>query len=297
MVLDTCHEEAGFLSKSIQFDMVLFHFQGIFWLGSRTALRLNDNETGQLPNGMFIQQLAKDETQFVYHEIVNDDCYYLNKLSLAEDAVILDVGANIGLFTLHIKNRYPNSRVFAFEPSPHAYAVLYRNMQIYRDSVQVYPYAISSQSHTALFHYYQHFSVISGFYAEQQKDGDIIIQGSAEKSAAARHAIHKRLTQLNTCRCETYTLSDWMQKHHVEKIDLLKIDIEGAEWDALQGIRDEDWCKIKNITLEVHHPNLLSRITTLLHEKGFYVFSEPDKQLGNSGIYNLVAYETRAQNG
>jgi len=289
LVLDVTSGANLSLAKSIQFDIILFQYGDLFWLASKSLLNIVDNLTVRLINGCQIQQLNQDETDFVYHEIFVDDCYGINQLKLAQDAVILDIGANIGLFTLFIKSKYPKCQVVAFEPSPYAYSLLQSNTQSYEDSVRVFPYAITNQSRELIFHYYQNFSVISGFAAEQKKDAAIISQGMSTSSDEVKNRIKNRLRQLNSIRCFSYALSDVLKLNALEKIDLLKIDIEGEELNALQGIEEDDWQKIKNISLEVHHSDLLIQVTSLLEEQGFHVRSVPDKKLGKVGIYNLIA--------
>jgi hypothetical protein len=47
-------------------------------------------------------------------------------------------------------------------------------------------------------------------------------------------------------------LSDLIAAHGLERVDLLKIDVEGAEFDAVAGIDAEHWPRIRQVTVEVH---------------------------------------------
>ena len=62
-------------------------------------------------------------TLFIYKEIVIDKCYDDPAL-LVEDPIIIDVGANIGLFAIRMKQLYPRSTIYCYEPMPFNYAQL-----------------------------------------------------------------------------------------------------------------------------------------------------------------------------
>ena len=55
-----------------------------------------------------------------------------------------------------------------------------------------------------------------------------------------------------TFECELKTISNLISEHQIEEIDLLKIDCEGAEYDCLIGIGQDDWQKVKQVVVEVH---------------------------------------------
>jgi hypothetical protein len=74
--------------------------------------------------------------------------------------------------------------------------------------------------------------------------------------------------------CEMTTVSAVIAEHGIERIDLLKIDAEGAEWDILEGIDDGDWPRIRQLAMEVHGTELTERIRALLAGKGYEVAVE-----------------------
>ena len=59
-----------------------------------------------------------------------------------------------------------------------------------------------------------------------------------------RRYVRNTLLKTDTQRCAMTTVSALMAEHDLERIDLLKIDVEGAELDVLRGIRPEDWPRI-----------------------------------------------------
>jgi hypothetical protein len=75
--------------------------------------------------------------------------------------------------------------------------------------------------------------------------------------------------------CAVTTVSAAMRDHDVPVVDLLKIDVEGAEWEVLQGIRREDWPRIRQVVMEVHDvAGRLTRVRRLLEDEGFVVAVE-----------------------
>ena len=66
-----------------------------------------------------------------------------------------------------------------------------------------------------------------------------------------------------------------MRELGIEHVDLLKIDVEGAEWDALVGIEETDWARIRQLAIEVHDVDgRVARIRELLERKGYDVAVE-----------------------
>lgn len=68
-----------------------------------------------------------EETRFIYKEIFQDHAY--NVAELPEDAFIIDAGANVGMFTLYMKKKYPSSTILAFEPAPETFDALSENVK------------------------------------------------------------------------------------------------------------------------------------------------------------------------
>jgi FkbM family methyltransferase len=76
--------------------------------------------------------------------------------------------------------------------------------------------------------------------------------------------------------CEMTTVSAAMREHGIERVDLLKIDAEGAEWPTLRGIEASDWPRIHQLVLEVHGEALTERIRMFLSDKGYTVAVDSD---------------------
>lgn len=201
------------------------------------------------PSGEFF------ELRFIYSEVFGD-AYRNDILNIPDDGVVLDVGANVGLFTLLVKAHSPHATVLAFEPIPNTIEALQRNMGLHRlTDVTVYPLALGSEKTTAQFTYYPQAPGNSTRYPQSKK---------------------YRMPQLDisTKVWANVTTAGAVLAQHADLpvIDLVKIDVEGAETEVLAGLQDADWRRIRAFVLEVDDTDgCLQHIRTLLEEKGFVV--------------------------
>jgi hypothetical protein len=97
--------------------------------------------------------------------------------------------------------------------------------------------------------------------------------------------------------CSLRTLSEVVHEQEVARIDLLKVDVEKAELDVLEGIDAADWPIIRQVVVEVHdHDGRLARVRELLLEHGFAtIVVEQEPLFRGTEIYNLYALRTRVE--
>src|SRR6185295_3105129 len=75
-------------------------------------------ERYRLPNNMAVAHFSKSESDDLYREVFQLQAYIRHGITINNGDCILDVGANIGLFTLFAQQLAPDSRILAFEPTP-----------------------------------------------------------------------------------------------------------------------------------------------------------------------------------
>ncbi|MGH8488689.1 MAG: amino acid adenylation domain-containing protein, partial [Gammaproteobacteria bacterium] len=249
----------------------------------------------ELPNGMAIIHKNKNETDFMYREIFEDQAYLRHGITLDEGSCIFDVGANIGLFSLFAGRMCENAVIYAFEPIPPIFEILRLNTALYGLNGKLFQYGLASETASDTFTYYPHVSVISGRFADAAEEREVVKsflmnqpqEGASE--ALLDEMVRERLTSENII-CQFRTLSEVMHEHSVECIDLLKIDVEKSESDVLEGIRADDWQKIRQIVVEVHDiDGRLGQIRALLERHGYYLTIQQEAMLEDTSLYSIYA--------
>ncbi|MBW4598325.1 MAG: FkbM family methyltransferase [Calothrix sp. FI2-JRJ7] len=241
-----------------------------------------------LPNGVKIFYKNREEVEFLYEEM---PLYLQNGIELHEGATVFDVGANIGLFTLYVsKLCNKNVNIYAFEPVPAIFGILQCNVQrLNSEKIQIFPYGVSHSSGTVNFAYYPNCTGWSTLYpddSQYQRDliKNVTLNNLNEAPAFIRwlrwipsfvrafildQKINKAF-QAEQITCHLKKLSEIIREQNIEKIDLLKVDVERSELDVLLGIEVQDWYKIKQVVLEVHDlDGRVQKVKDLLMQHGF----------------------------
>ena len=262
------------------------------------AGRLDGRERIVLPNGLPVVHLNRSETQFLYHEIFEEDAYLAQGITLGPGAVVFDVGANIGLFDLYLARRDPSVRIYAFEPVPPIFEVLRLNLEIHDIPARAFGHGLASAPGFATFEYFPNVSILSGRYVDAEAERETVrrfLRTEAEQRRVAvteeeiERLLDERLER-RSFRCPLKTLSQVVRETGVERIDLLKVDVEKAELDVLEGLSAQDWSKVRQVVAEVHDlDGRLARITALLESQGFEVGSEREAALRDVPLFTLAA--------
>ena len=155
------------------------------------------------------------------HEIFVDEAY---RFPLAEEPeIIFDLGSNIGASVIYFKLQYPSARIVACEPDPYNFRQLEENVASLQN-VECRQVAAWSEDGTI------------SFFADPHR-------GNSSSPMQRRERQHE-------IEVEAITLKTLMAEVGVEQVDLLKFDIEGAEFQLMQpGALPEG---IRAITGEIH---------------------------------------------
>lgn len=254
--------------------------------------------TVPLPNGTEVFAANVSETDFMSREIFTDRTYVRGGLVLPDNACVVDVGANIGMFAVFVAELCADPVVFALEPLPPLQEILRRNFHAQAIRGEILPFGAGAAESTVEFSYYPYVTVLSGRYADSAEDsalvksflvGQLTSQGVEVDEEVIDELLIERLrTESYTCRVRP--LSTVFAEHGIEHVDLLKIDVEKSELDVLAGITDEDFTRIDQIVVEVHDQRgRLDQVQNLLHGKGYRTTVLRDPQLAQTELYNVYA--------
>ncbi|MGV8150747.1 MAG: FkbM family methyltransferase [Candidatus Woesearchaeota archaeon] len=178
----------------------------------------NDNKRVILRNGLVFDLKAKEEFG-ILNEVYAVNCYGLLVKKIKNTSVVVDIGANIGTFSVLAARK---SRILiAVEPEKKNFGHLSRN--IMQNSLR---------------------NVILVNAAVSKKDGADYLFLNGDSSHSLYHKISSK-----KIRVKVKTLNTIMRENGIDRIDCLKMDCEGAELDILHHCPLK---KIDNIMMEVH---------------------------------------------
>jgi 31-O-methyltransferase len=246
----------------------------------------------RLPNGTRVAHVHSGETALLYRRIFADDCYFKYGVKLTPGSMVFDVGANIGMATLYFAHHCPDITVHAFEPTPEPYAALAENLRLHGIRGSSRQVALWQSPGARQFSYYPRTTLMSGLYADVADDS--ALTGSfLRKTGFAEPDVLSILAEKYEQRsfmAEISTLSLEIARTGVDRIDLLKLDVEKAELHVLLGIDEADWPKIRQVVAEVHDiDGRLDEFSGLLRDRGFGVTAEQEKYLEGTNVYAVFA--------
>src|SRR4051812_11652609 len=115
--------------------------------------------TATLADGTEVFCLRRSEAMVLDSHV---EGYLAHGVRIDDGDIVLDVGANIGLFGIRAVQRFPGVRVFAFEPIPEIYAVLARNAERFGEGRLVtLPVGIADKPGRTRFNYYPNSPALS----------------------------------------------------------------------------------------------------------------------------------------
>ncbi len=183
----------------------------------------------------------------------NGEVTLIKKVAAHKGAVVIDGGANVGGYTKAVYNCNPEAQIFSFEPVKATFDTLTQNIEncktatpiqkgLYKEAKNQEIHLFPSSTHSSLYD-------IKGWKLESQETTTISL-----------------------------TTGDiFMKEENIELIDLLKIDLEGAEYDALKGFEKSlEEGKIRAIQFEYGYINITTKKLLLdyyeyLESKGYVV--------------------------
>lgn len=187
-----------------------------------------------------------------YREIVADDCYHLlDYAKHYQPSVIVDIGANIGVFSKFCSLLFPKASIYSYEPNPAALKWLEQNAQ--NTQIQVYPFAVARE--TGILALETNCDSTIGYLS---LDGDLLVQCIPSNEVAQNLPI-----------------------------DLLKIDCEGSEWLILQDPRLLERTQFLCLEYHLYENHTVQELTKLI-EKANHQIIDLQPNTGYNGMFGLL---------
>jgi amino acid adenylation domain-containing protein/FkbM family methyltransferase len=264
------------------------------WIRRERAGDLDGLPVHELPNGMVVLGRNKAETDFLYQEIFVRREYLRHGISLPRDAVVFDIGAHIGLFSLFVADNAPEATIYACEPIPDLSREFALNMAVNGVRAHLLACGIGETPGEVVFTFYPQLSMLSGRFGDESEDRAVVeayaLRGAGDVSSLLGDLVTERLRERCEVVCAVRTVSDIIDEHAVDRIDLLKVDAEKSELEVLRGVRPEHWTRISQVVAEVHdRGDRLDDVIGLLRGHGFTVHAEAADPLADSGLVNVFA--------
>ncbi len=164
---------------------------------------------------------------WVLKEACLDHQYEQTSVPIQDGWNVLDIGAGLGDFAIGVAHAHPKSIVYAYEPFPESYQLLQENLKLNQiQNVRSSPCAIGGKAGTT----------------QLQLMTPEAVQHSTASSSGTAHGI----------TVTSITLDQVFTEQKIDRIDYLKMDCEGAEYETFFNASPSSLAKIKHICLEHH---------------------------------------------
>ncbi|MFD7236555.1 FkbM family methyltransferase [Streptomyces syringium] len=245
-----------------------------------------------LPDGRSVMGIHPMETATLWGEIAGDSPYARASAGLGPDDVILDIGAHIGLASMRFAEQAPGARILSFEPAPVTYACLADNVTRHVPTGTAFPQAVGGEAGTAELTFHPFNSSTSTLHADPEDDlrNFTAFVDNTEVPGDARELMLSAFGEKQTVTVDVTTVTAVVKEHGIERIGLLKIDVERGELEVLRGIDAGLWPRIQRVLLEVHDiDGRLGRIVAELAGLGFEVTVSQAPVFVGGSVFNLLA--------
>jgi FkbM family methyltransferase len=195
-----------------------------------TRLRVN----GLVKGSVFIRDYERDKQNAF-------------RFLLRGNSIFFDVGANVGLHSYYVTRKYPNVKIFAFEPLPGNAAYIRESIALNKfNNISVIESAVSSSEGEAFF--------------DENKN----------------NSMGMLVAKQTSLKVKLITLDDFIRQENIYP-DVLKIDVEGAESEVLKGASHLIKQAAPSFIIELHNPQQDLEVARILLQHGYSIFRLNEK--------------------
>jgi FkbM family methyltransferase len=159
----------------------------------------------------------------------------LDVFDLGAPRLIIDAGANIGMASLYLLNRYPSVKIVAVEPDPASFELCRTNLAPFSDRVVLVQGAVWSSSGQIVF-----------VREEQEWNSHVRDTQNVHAGRGSGPALETKV--------DSFDIPALISLGGGGSVDLLKMDIEGSEADVFGKGSDRWLPAMRNIVIELHGP-------------------------------------------
>jgi FkbM family methyltransferase len=226
--------------------------------GQRSAFLRHKNGDGPqeltlpfLPHPLYLRPGTSDLDSFGQVFVIGS--YNVLKVADISPSIVIDAGANVGMSAVYFANQFPDAHIIAIEPDPTNLAVLRCNSQAY-SQIEVWHAGLASAS----------------------------CRLEIVNTDAAKWAIQTQKASIaNSDTVPGISMLDVSAAINKQRIGLLKLDVEGAEYEIFSGGIDHWLPSVEALTVELHdwiHPDCARIVYSAVARRNFkrYRLSESD---------------------
>jgi len=111
------------------------------------------------------------------------------------------------------------------------------------------------------------------------------LRSKSLQKSAIREIIERASASQVQIECKFDTLSGVITQENIQSIGLLKLDAEFADWEILNGVKTEDWNRIRQVAMEVHMQPDAALISKFFRERGFSHVAGKQLAMGTSCVW------------
>jgi FkbM family methyltransferase len=248
----------GIFGKARAIDIYFKRTYLLNWIPIKSVLVKIDGIMLSLPMILDYMILVKpdwekEERQFVTELNLEDD----------DDRISIDIGANIGIYTLLLSHLYPKCKVISIEASPTIFEKLKLNCQLNNllpgSNLVLLNKAVSDKDGTWVEFYEKH--------SMSTMSKEFLTSISSKIITNKDDELHKEIVR-------TVTIDKLAETTNINEISFLKIDVEGAEVLVLKGaINILTEKKVRNMIIEYHSFENYDYAVKLLDEIGYTIIN------------------------
>ena len=215
-------------------------------------------------NGHDWQVYLRDEAD----QSVCNEIFKFREYRSAEEVIktakhpIIDVGAHAGFFSMYCRALNAKVKIYAVEPEP-------ENLKLFKQHLD---------ENKILG-----VKVIAGAIASESEERQLILSAESHTHRLGQPIFRDEERAEKTIAVQAYSFADFCKQNKIKKISLLKMDIEGGEYELFDAMSADDFAVVNFVILEYHRGSEYKNIVEKLRANGFGVQVFPshfDKTMG-----------------